>query len=174
MPDLRDLYNAEVGMNRVVGDYNTASLFTAYQTAMKNACVLMTAPVTAGTFASRYSASNITNVTNALQTAVDNLDADKIQSAGNVGILENGLTAGETAALVGADDQINFQDFELYGYLKNEEQKVLKRFMGLRGGYPTHLLLDASTMEILDYAAGWSDDMVTSTCDEIEMLLEML
>ena len=65
-------------------------------------------------------------------------------------------------------------NFELYGYLKNEEQKVLKRFMGLRGGYPTHLLLDASTMEILDYAAGWSDDMVTSTCDEIEMLLEML
>jgi hypothetical protein len=135
MPELRDLYNAEVSMNRKVGDYNTASLFTAYQTAMKNACILMTAPVQSGTFASRYSASNINTVTTALKNAVDALDADKIQSAGNVGTLENGLAAGETAALIGADDQINFQDFELYGYWKYEDNRttarnVIKEYQG--------------------------------------------
>lgn len=135
MPDLRDLYNAEVGANRVAGDYNTASLFTAYQTAMKNAAVLMTAPVTSSTFASRYSASNITSVTNALQTAVDNLEEDKIQSAGNVGILENGLTAGEVSAYIGADDQINFQDFDLYGYwayenVRTEARNIIKEYEG--------------------------------------------
>ena len=67
--------------------------------------------------------------------------------------------------------------FELYGYLKMEEQKVLGKFMGLNGGYPTHMLIDASTMEILDYMAGWGEDsesLVNEMKEGIEYFLYML
>lgn len=65
-------------------------------------------------------------------------------------------------------------DFELYGYLRKEEQKVLHKFIPLDGGYPTWMFIDASTMEIVEYGAGWGYDMVDSACDEIEILLEEL
>ena len=65
-------------------------------------------------------------------------------------------------------------DFELYGYLRKEEQKVLHKFIPLDGGYPTWMFIDASTMELIEYGAGWGYDMVDSTCQEIEMLLEEL
>ena len=70
--------------------------------------------------------------------------------------------------------------FELYGYLKKEEQKVFKKFTSAAGlimgggAYPTWAFIDASTMEIVDWGEGWGDGMVKSTCDEIEMLLEEL
>lgn len=67
-------------------------------------------------------------------------------------------------------------DFELYGYLKMEEQKVLHKFFSspLGGAYPTWMFIDASTMELVEYGEGWGDDMVKGTCKEIEMLLEDL
>lgn len=65
--------------------------------------------------------------------------------------------------------------FELYGYLKNEEdQKTLMRFMGLKGGYPTHMFIDAKTMEILDWMAGFDESLTLSIQDEIEYYLMML
>ena len=65
-------------------------------------------------------------------------------------------------------------DFEIYGYLKKEEQKVLKKFIGMNGGYPTHMFIDAATMEILDYSAGWGEGMIGSIRTEIEYLLDTL
>ena len=44
----------------------------------------------------------------------------------------------------------------------------------MNGGYPTHMFIDASTMEILDYMSGWGEGMVGSTCTEIETLLDEL
>ena len=66
--------------------------------------------------------------------------------------------------------------FELYGYLKMEEQKVLHKFFSspLGGAYPTWMFIDASTMELVEYGEGWGNNMVKSTCDEIEMLIEDL
>jgi len=135
MGDLVDLFNAEAGKNRVASDYNTASLMTAYDNAMKDAAILCTAPVVDSGFSTRYAASNIEAKTTALQNAVSALDADKKPSTGNIGILENGLAAGETASLIGADGQINFQDFDLYGYWKYEDNRtqarnILKEYEG--------------------------------------------
>jgi len=66
--------------------------------------------------------------------------------------------------------------FELYGYLKDEEQKVLKKFFSnpLGGTYPTWAFIDPATMEIVEYGEGWGDDMVDSTKSKIEILLEEL
>ena len=65
-------------------------------------------------------------------------------------------------------------DFALYGYLKKEEQKVLRKFIALNGGYPTHMFIDASTMEILDYMSGWGEGMIDTIRTEIEVLLDEL
>ena len=67
-------------------------------------------------------------------------------------------------------------DFELYGYLKKEEQKVLKKFFrsALQGSYPTYAYIDASTMEIVEWGEGWGDNMVNATKNKIEILLEEL
>ena len=67
-------------------------------------------------------------------------------------------------------------DFEIYGYLKNEEQKVLKKFFSspLGGAYPTWMFLDASTMEIIEYGEGWGEGMIDSARNEIKILLEEL
>ena len=71
-------------------------------------------------------------------------------------------------------------DFEIYGYLKNEEQKVFKKFTSAAGSvmgggaYPTWAFIDASTMEILDWGEGWGADMVEPINTEIELLLEEL
>ena len=72
--------------------------------------------------------------------------------------------------------------FEIYGYLKKEEQKVFKKFtsaygestVGNGGAYPTWAFIDASTMEIVDWGEGWGTGMVKPACDEIEFLLEEL
>lgn len=66
--------------------------------------------------------------------------------------------------------------FELYGYLRDEEQKVLKKFFSspLGGSYPTWAFIDASTMEIVEWGEGWGDDMINSTKSKIEILLEEL
>ena len=67
-------------------------------------------------------------------------------------------------------------DFEIYGYLRQEEQKVLKKFFSspLGGAYPTYAFIDASTMEIIEYGEGWGGEMINSTKDKIEVLLEEL
>jgi hypothetical protein len=70
-------------------------------------------------------------------------------------------------------------DFEIYGYLKKEEQSVFKKFTSgagsLTGGaYPTLLFIDSSTMEVLDWSEGWGGDLVGSTQTKIEILLEEL
>jgi thiol-disulfide isomerase/thioredoxin len=66
--------------------------------------------------------------------------------------------------------------FELYGYLRDEEQKVLKKFFSspMGGSYPTYAFIDASTMEIVEWGEGWGDNMVNSTKSKIEILLEEL
>lgn len=66
--------------------------------------------------------------------------------------------------------------FELYGYLRKEEQKVLRKFFSspMGGAYPTWMFIDASTMELVEYGEGWGENMVKGTCDEIELLLEEL
>ena len=70
--------------------------------------------------------------------------------------------------------------FEIYGYLKEEEQKVFKKFTSAAGSimgggaYPTWAFIDASTMEIVEWGEGWGDDMVNSTKSKIEILLEEL
>ena len=68
--------------------------------------------------------------------------------------------------------------FELYGYLRKEEQKVFKKFTSgsaISGGaYPTYAFIDASTMEIVEWGEGWGEDMVDSTKSKIEILLEEL
>jgi len=125
--DLASLYNSELGKNRMADEYNTASLYSAYTTAMQNAAVLLHAPAMTATFATIYADSNIQAKLDALQNAVEALDEDKKESTGNEAILENGLTAGETAALIGADGQINFQDFNLYGYWKYEDARTTAR-----------------------------------------------
>ena len=66
--------------------------------------------------------------------------------------------------------------FEIYGYLKQEEQKVLRKFFSsiMGGAYPTWMFINADNMEILEYGEGWGEDMVEPTCKEIEMLLEYI
>ena len=66
--------------------------------------------------------------------------------------------------------------FEIYAYLRDEEQKVLKKFFSspLGGAYPTWTFIDPSTMEIVEWGEGWGDDMVNSTKSKIEILLEEL
>ena len=66
--------------------------------------------------------------------------------------------------------------FELYGYLKKEEQKVLSKFFSspLGGAYPTWLFIDSSTMEIVEYGEGWGEDMVHSIQNAIAILLDEL
>ena len=66
--------------------------------------------------------------------------------------------------------------FEVYAYLRDEEQKVLKKFFSspLGGAYPTWAFIDASTMEIVEWGEGWGDDMVNSTKSKIEIMLEEL
>lgn len=72
-------------------------------------------------------------------------------------------------------------NFELYGYLQKEEQKVFKKFTSAAGSlmvgggaYPTWAFIDASTMEIVEWGEGWGTDMIEPVCNEIEMLLEDL
>lgn len=71
-------------------------------------------------------------------------------------------------------------NFDLYAYLKKEEQKVFKKFTSgagsMMGGasYPTWMFIDASTMEIVDWGEGWGDGMVNSTKTKIEILFEDL
>jgi len=70
-------------------------------------------------------------------------------------------------------------DFEIYGYLKKEEQAVFKKFTSgagslVGGAYPTLLFIDSSTMEVLEWSEGWGGDLVASTQSKIEMLLEEL
>ena len=125
--DLASLYNSELGKNRMSDDYNTASLYTAYTNAMKNAAILLNAPAMASTFASTYADSNIQAKLTALQDAADALDDDAKPASGNEAILENGLTAGEAGAAIGADDQINFQDYKLYGYWLYEKNRTTAR-----------------------------------------------
>ena len=66
--------------------------------------------------------------------------------------------------------------FEIYGYLKKEEQKIFRKFLSnaLESAYPTWAFIDASTMEILDHGEGWNYNLVDSARDEIEVLLEIL
>lgn len=66
--------------------------------------------------------------------------------------------------------------FELYGYLKKEEQKVLAKFFSspLGGAYPTWLFIDASSMEIVEYGEGWAEDMTNSISTAIDILLDEL
>lgn len=66
--------------------------------------------------------------------------------------------------------------FELYGYLKKEEQKVLSKFFSspLGGAYPTWMFIDASTMELVEYGEGWGEDMVGSIQNAIGILLDEL
>lgn len=67
-------------------------------------------------------------------------------------------------------------DFELYGYLRKEEQKVLRKFFSspMGGAYPTWVFIDASTMELVEYGEGWGENMVNRIRSEIEDLLEEL
>ena len=67
-------------------------------------------------------------------------------------------------------------NYELYGYLKMEEQKVLRKFFSspMSGSYPTWAFIDASTMEILEYGEGWAEDIVEDVCKEVELFLEDL
>ena len=64
--------------------------------------------------------------------------------------------------------------FEIYGYLKQEEQKVLRKFFSspMGGAYPTWMFIDSDNMEILEYGEGWSEDATDAVAEEIEMLLE--
>ena len=64
--------------------------------------------------------------------------------------------------------------FELYGYLKDEEQKVLRKFFSspLGGAYPTWAFINADDMEILEYGEGWGEGNVEAVKNEIEMLLD--
>ncbi len=133
--ELRELYDAEVAANRISDDYKTASTYNNYVTAMKNAVVILGAPAVTSTFSTVYAASNITAKYDALNAAIEALEADKkdVDASGNTEILEDGLAAGETSALLGADDQINFQDFKLYGYWlyeknRTEARNILKEY----------------------------------------------
>ena len=131
--ELEKLFNDEMGKNRMASEYNTASKYTAYTNAMKAAAVLLNAPKMDSTFSTVFAQSNIDAKYNALKTAVENLDEDMKEAEDNSAILENGLAAGETAALIGADDQINFQDFNLYGYWlyeknRTEGRNILKEY----------------------------------------------
>ncbi len=71
-------------------------------------------------------------------------------------------------------------DFELYGYLRKEEQKVFKKFTSgagsVMGGaaYPTWLFIDASTMEVIEFGEGWGEGMIGPAQTEIEALLDEL
>ena len=98
----------------------------------------------------------------------------------------NGLLSGPQPELE-PEKVANFKDlfisefpdtaqFEIYGYLKKEEQKVLAKFFSssLGGAYPTWAFIDASTMEIVEYGEGWGDDMVGPVQREIELLLDEL
>lgn len=125
--ELSSLYNSELAKNRVSDEYNTVSLYNAYTTAMKNAAVLLNAPAMASTFATTYADSNIQAKLTALQSAVEALDDDAKPASGNEAILENGLTAGEAGAAIGADGQINFQDYKLYGYWLYEKNRTTAR-----------------------------------------------
>ena len=64
--------------------------------------------------------------------------------------------------------------FELYGYLRDEEQKVLRKFFSspLGGAYPTWAFINADDMEILEYGEGWGEGNVEAVKNEIEMLLD--
>lgn len=125
--ELRDLYESEVAANRLESEYNTATLYNNYKTAMQNAVVILQAPAMASTFSTVYAASNIQAKLEALQAAVEALEDDKKEATSYAQDLEAGLAAGETASLVGADGQINFQDFNLYGYWKYEGERTEAR-----------------------------------------------
>ena len=131
--ELQKVYDEEIGLNRHSSQYNTSSLYNAYKTAMQNAAVILYAPPMDSTFSTVYAQSNIDAKLAALETAIENLADDAKEAADNSSILETGLAAGETAALIGADDQINFQDFNLYGYWlyennRTEARNILKEY----------------------------------------------
>jgi hypothetical protein len=127
MGELMKIYDAEFGANRKASDYTNATAFNNYLTAMNNATVLMRGPVNDSTFASRYTASNISSVTTALENAVKAIEECKKDAISKEEELQEGLADSETAALIGADDQINFQDFELYGYWLYEKNRTTAR-----------------------------------------------
>ena len=64
--------------------------------------------------------------------------------------------------------------FEIYGYLKQEEQKVLRKFFSspIGGAYPTWAFINADNMEILEYGEGWAEDNIDAIEEEIEYILE--
>ena len=64
--------------------------------------------------------------------------------------------------------------FEIYGYLKQEEQKVLRKFFSspMGGAYPTWMFINADNMEILEYGEGWAEDATDDVSELIEMLLD--
>jgi len=137
MPDLEKLYNDEASANRKASDYTDSGKFTAYLNAMNAATILMRAPITETTFASRYSQQNINTVTTNLENAVADLNDCKADAISYKQQLENGVTAGEAGAAIGADGQINFQDYELYGYWKYEDNRTKARDMAKEYEEPT-------------------------------------
>jgi hypothetical protein len=133
--ELRTVFNEELAKNRVASQYSDSTKFNAYVTAMKNAALILTAPAMVSTFTTNFAATNITNKLNAIKTAVEALEPTALDNTDAVGILENGLKATEVAGAIGADGQINFQDYKLYGYWlyeknRTEARNIMKEYEG--------------------------------------------
>lgn len=66
--------------------------------------------------------------------------------------------------------------FAIYAYLKEETDQNLfyNKFASDDNGvaYPTYVLVDAETMEILIYGQGWTEEMTSSMISNIELVLD--
>ena len=124
---IEDLYWSEAGMNRHSSQYNdsAATAYNNYVAAMKDAAVIVCGPEREDTFATVYSKAHIDATIEAINTAVETLENNKKVSAVNV--LNDALAQTEVKDAIGADGQINFQDYKLYDYWMYEKNRTAAR-----------------------------------------------
>lgn len=116
MGDLMDLFNAENDTVRGQSNYGSTE-WAAYQQAMLNAAAFVYYPTQKADFTIRYSESNVTAQIEALQNAIEALEASS--KGASYDVLSAALEEAEPAGTAG----INYQDYELYEYWDYEESR---------------------------------------------------
>ena len=129
MEELIDTFNQANDADRVPADFENATTeWNNYVSAMKAAAKLVRAPKMTGTFATVYTASNISTALTNLENAIDALDAKAKPTVASTAALTTALAATEVAPYINnADKQINYQDYKLYAYWKYEDNRTTAR-----------------------------------------------
>lgn len=114
--ELQDLFGAENDTVRYQSNYGSAE-WAAYQQAMLDAAAFIYYPTQKADFSTRYSEANIETQVEALQSAIEALEASS--KGASYDVL---TTALEEAEPVGTQP-IDYQNYELYEYWDYEESK---------------------------------------------------